>query len=216
MRSRSYNHNLISYITKKDLNKTLLDHSSQIRHFAYIRHDKDEGEKKHWHLILVLQDAKSDSAVRKWFPSSHGNTLSQETVDLASSFVYLTHSDDLSKEKGKFQYPLDSVVTDDLDWWTFRTSDKSNAKRRFSAERFVFDILDGVSKRELLARYGREFVLNYPKYAEVAKMLRAEQTYQRIQETGSDVPEVLAPLAKSTPTPFDDDLIALEKELTED
>ena len=89
----------------------------KITHYALILHDKDidengEPKKPHYHAVLEYKNAKSFNALKNEFKGAHIEPIAQ----LTASYKYLLHMTEKAKEEGKFQYELDSIITNDLDY----------------------------------------------------------------------------------------------------
>lgn len=168
---RRRNFALISYVSESELKDTLNSHSDDIKHFAYIKHDKDIEDNKpvtpHWHIILHFFNPHLMSAVKSWFRQfSTQNTLVQEVKDLGALVEYLTHEDNPEK----YHYPKDDIKTDDRDW-LFSCDDDTS-----SSYEILNSILLGLSYRELAKKYGREFIINHEKYINLAGRIELQES----------------------------------------
>ena len=103
---RSRLHSIVTYANKKQVENVISQHSSSIRAFCYILHDKDETA-SHIHLVMRTYSAWSESAICKWFKGlkdskkEEVNTFSEPVSDPTAIIAYLTHSDHESCKKGK-------------------------------------------------------------------------------------------------------------------
>lgn len=176
LRSRKFS--LVTYLNESQLCGVLLQHSHQIRSYAYAYHDKDiaeTGEFKilHCHVVLVLYNATSLSAVLRWFDyltdegGRNVNTLGEYCTDIYSQFDYLTHR----HNPDKFQYSSDIVKSDDLKFW--------NAVEESSFDNLTlatFSYLDSnLPLRDLVKIYGRDFIIHYRTIKELSEDIRLEQ-----------------------------------------
>lgn len=169
---RSRNYALITYHSEEVIKSVLAEYSSRIRHYAYIKHDKDtkddgSPQEVHHHILLQFTNALTLSACRKLFPIGQ-NTLGQAMRDKADCFKYLDHSD----LPDKFHYDHSLIVSDDIKYWESTQSGEADEKTMSVLD----DMIAGVSLRELVRRYGRDFVINYQRYREFAQMLRRVET----------------------------------------
>ncbi len=169
---RARNYALITYHSEEVIKSVLSEYASRIRNFAFIMHDKDTKEdgslqEVHFHVLLQLTNAMTLSAVRKMFPVGQ-NTLGQIVRDKADCFDYLDHAG--CPEKYHYDHSL--IVSNDLAYWEGLQSGEADDKTLSLLD----DILEGVSPRELVRRYGRDVALNFYKYREFAKMMRRLET----------------------------------------
>lgn len=166
-----------SCITYHDLEtvKSVLNvYSSCIKHYAGIVHDKDYKEdgtlkEKHIHLIISFYNARTISAVRKLFPDNQ-NTLAQSVHDIVSCFEYLTHEN----EDEKVRYDESAIFADDLDYWKRISTVGERDDKTLS---ILEDIIKKVRLRDMVLRYGRDFVINMAKYYQFARMLEKDDDY---------------------------------------
>ena len=143
----------------------------RVRHYAYIVHDKDldkEGKvkEKHLHILLQLNNAMTLTAVRSLFPVG-ASTLAQPVFDKADCFNYLTHKD----KPDKYQYPDTDIVADNIEYWKGLQKGECDDKTMC----IIDDICANVPYRLMVSRYGRDFVINYAKYAQMATMILDEE-----------------------------------------
>lgn len=164
---RSRNFSLTSYLTESQIQMVLLEHSSQIRTYAYALHNKDINEDKspkdeHYHIILVLYNATTITAVRRWFKGytdnkgEEINTLGQICKDIFNAYDYLTHSTKQAITDGKYQYTKDIVKSNDYNY--FKASTESEFDNMTLA---IIDMLNNVPLRILFKKYGRDFIIHY-------------------------------------------------------
>lgn len=170
---RVRNYALITYHAKEVIEEVLkeLVKSGRVRHWAYIIHDKDKDEngelkEKHIHILVQLNNAMSLSAVRALFPVG-ANTLAQPMYDKADCFNYLNHKD----KPDKYQYPDEDIKADNMDYWKGLQKGEADDKTMC----IIDDILSNIPFRVMVSRYGRDFVINYGKYASMAQMIRDEE-----------------------------------------
>lgn len=170
---------LVTYIDKEPLER-FLRRSAWIQHFAFITHDRDlldDGtpKEKHTHVILYTYEAKTSTAIKKNFDrysqelvlgttKEAQNTLVQKCNDIISQFRYLRHLDDTEK----VQYEHCEVVTDNDIYWNdlCRTNGMNDSSVNTGLQMFD-DMLDGVSTREMIMRYGKEYIYHARSFKEV-------------------------------------------------
>lgn len=178
---RRRNFALISYVSESELKDTLNCHSDDIKHYAYIKHDKDIEDNKpvtpHWHIILHFFNPHLMSAVKSWFKQfSTQNTLVQEVKDLGALVEYLTHEDNPEK----YHYSKDDIKTDDRDW-LFSCDDVSS-----TSYDIILSILNGLTYLELAKKYGREFIINHDKYLKFVGLVESQNTLESLKNLIND------------------------------
>lgn len=152
----------ITYLNEIQLKCCLLQHSNQIRVYAYAFHDKDKREdgtlkEPHFHLIIVTHTTCSLSAIRRWFSGyvdKNGDitTTAQKCSDVFMMYDYLTHKHD----KDKYQYSSDIIQTNDKDY--FKASEQSEYDNVTLAAEML---IKGAKVREVGRIFGRDFILHY-------------------------------------------------------
>lgn len=145
--------------------------SPWIQHFALCTHNRDyeaDGKQKqlHTHVILYTFNAHSSSGIRKNFDVFSAeyysklklepqNTLVQDCHSVVSQFRYLRHLDDPDKTP----YEESEVITDNAQYWKelCKTNGMNDGAVNTGLQMFD-DICDGVSTREMILRYGKEYI----------------------------------------------------------
>lgn len=146
-----------------------------VRAAVYIVHDKDKNDdgtdkEKHIHIMLCTNNAATLGQVRRWFPSNQ-NTLGQVLNDDEQMLRYLTHKDNPEKA----QYSDEEVITFGEGREPFLRAALSSGRSTETIENLIDDINEGVSRRDMLRRYGRDFVINEGTYRRFANSLRMEE-----------------------------------------
>lgn len=153
--------------------------SPWVQHFAMCTHTRDvkeDGSPKdvHTHIILYTYNAHTASGIRKNFDTFSAelymgkqeqieHTLVQECHSVASQFRYLRHLDDPDKA----QYEEIEVITDnDIYWKDLCRTNGMNDSSFNSGLQMFDDILDGVSTREMIVRYGKEYIYHSHSFKE--------------------------------------------------
>lgn len=194
---RNRNFACITYLNETALKLVLLLHSHQIRVYAYAYHDKDTYEddvideesgevvhekgnlkEPHYHILLILNNCNTLSAVRRWFygykdkDNKDINTLVQVSRDKYFSFDYLTHNTAECMRQGKYLYPSDIVVSNDINHF------KGHYSADFdSAQLILLDFLKGTPYKEMAMKYGRDFILNFEKYKTFATEMHFHEKF---------------------------------------
>lgn len=164
--SKFRNWRLTSYLNENQIREVLDEHSTQIKAFAYILHDKDltdKGEPKapHYHILLCLHHGNSLTGILRWFDGFEDdngndiNTLGKVMNNRPGAFAYLTHNTCASQDK--YQYPETDIVSYNPAF--FEIDDDDNKVDTLSAA--LTDMLDGVPLNEIRSKYGRDFILHY-------------------------------------------------------
>lgn len=171
-RSRSFE--LLTYIDIDDVRRYCL--RDNVSNYAYIVHDMDvydedikdvdgnvvhlKGDKKepHTHVVITFKEARTLRAVSKDFSQFEQNTRSIITKDLERSLMYLTHE----FEENKYKYSRDKVTAT---YAYFNGSSSGTADN--VAVQILNDMDDGISPREMVRRYGRDYVIHFKQYREM-------------------------------------------------
>ena len=154
-----------------------MKHINSIRAFAYIHHDKDETE-PHYHIVIRTHSAWSAAMIENWFKGltdKEGvaiNTYCQPVGNMNALEEYLTHSDIESQEKGKHRYKR----TDIKDHGLWDIVPKTESKD--SSYDIINDILCGMSIRQLVIRYGRDYVYHRTQYQDIVNEIRQDEGYK--------------------------------------
>lgn len=74
--------------------------------WAYILHDRDEGKKTHWHVMLSFIKPKNTSTICNAFRCNE-NQIERIKTKWVNALAYLTH--DTKTSKDKYQYPKEDV-----------------------------------------------------------------------------------------------------------
>lgn len=157
----------ITYLSEDQLKVCLMQHSSQIRVYAYAHHNKDlkeDGTPKqpHTHLIIVTYNPCTVSAIRRWFSGyvdSNGEitTTAQICNDVFSSYDYLSHNTKECREQGKYIYDKSIIKTNDKSGY-FRGSAESEYDNITLATEML---LKGEKVQDVAKIFGRDFIIHY-------------------------------------------------------
>lgn len=147
-------------------------------HYALSLHDKDineDGELKKPHIHCILRFGKQYTCNR--IMNMFGEKMARPLIFIEDEFCryydYLTHKDEVDK----YQYPEDQIVTDDLSYWKreYDNHIRSPTDNDNVAENIINDMIATLPTRELVKKYGREIVINYKSYRNIAGMIYYEE-----------------------------------------
>lgn len=200
---------IVSYASIDDIKEICAEHNDQLIGWATIEHNRDEdenGNDKAWHrhLVLYCKRSMSPDTIKKWFvhckdaKGEFANTLVQykhtcrkqdgtveeQTIDLAGATFYLVHEDKQGKPLApKWHYSWDEVFGNNIDVlknWTYGT--KETTERKDNTFEILEQVIAGVSPYELAKRYGRDYIMNFRKYVDLATCICEEAYYQEQQK----------------------------------
>lgn len=159
---------LVTYLSEEEIVSVLNNHSSSVVAYAYIYHDRDNVE-PHYHLVLRLSSSWTSSAVLKWFKGFPQNSFIQIVHDRSAIVQYLTHEN----ESDKFHYSQSDIVDAGL------SDICSSSEADNLGLDIVEDIVSGVPTRELVRRYGRDFIIHSASYFVISDMIMKEEGLKR-------------------------------------
>lgn len=149
--------------SRRSIDFALKSKSDLIRSYAFICHDSDvddsgELKKMHYHVIIRTKNPYKLSTVHRWFINDDGNLdgLCEVCHSPVDMFRYFTHID----YPEKYQYNVDDIITNDINF--FSGNSKSD-----SLVDALNDMLSGVSVKQLVYIYGRDFIIHYSKLREI-------------------------------------------------
>lgn len=189
---------LTSYVDPTEL-RNFLSRSPWAQHWAMCTHDrdiKDDGSVKetHTHIILYTYDAKTSSAIKKIFDRHSSdyyngkgdaqNTLVQVCNDVVAQWHYLIHKYD----KDKAQYSPNERICDNSAYWLelCKTNALSDSALNTGLQMFD-DIVDGISTREMICRYGKEYIYHARAFKEcVADSIRDGSAHDELEKANKE------------------------------
>lgn len=213
---------LMSYATVEQIDEVLKEHQMDCKAYAYIEHNRDvheDGTKKpcHTHIVVYTATSKSEISVRNWFKGctdekgerantfcetqrecKHSDgTTTYENVDLVGVTCYLVHEDKQGNPlPNKYHYKWDDVVSFNLQ--TLRTFYEQWGRK--PKEDNTFEILEallgGASLLQLARKYGRDFILNYKKYQDLAQVCYSEFFDEKEQEQAIETVQEIGEIAE--------------------
>ena len=160
--------------------------------FAYVLHNKDttdDGSRKEPHFHVVLQSTawRTAISVKNWFSATRdfkgelANTFVEcthkriekgqeiiEKVDRHGATCYLAHEDKDGKPlANKHHYGWDDVVAKNID--ILKTPVQSGRKPKEDCTFKILEkVMNGINFFDLAKEYGRDFILNWTKYRDLA------------------------------------------------
>lgn len=167
MNDRCYNFFVMTYLKPEDFLPTLK--RDCVKHYAYIHHDKEDCE-PHFHIILLLNNAKTKSAVQRMFPT-HQNTFAEVLLDKGFAFDYLTHENEPEEVP---RYDKKDIVTDNFNYFYDICTGNEKEDKDEKTIAIIDDILAKMPARELLYKWGRDVVINFDKYLKFADRITSE------------------------------------------
>ena len=189
--SRSRKFDLVTYIDRDSV-ISFLKKSEWVSHWAVCRHDRDinldgSPKKVHTHILLYTYDSKTSSAVNRLFDifsnelyrntdTAVQNTIVRLCNDPVAYYRYLIHADDPDKA----QYEVIERITDDEYYW--RNLDLSAGMNSVDSNKALAmfdDYIAGVPMRDMLARYGQNFLMNYHKLKTMREDFYYESHYRK-------------------------------------
>lgn len=181
---------LISYLPSTNIINDILDKKlKNIKSYAFIYHDKDiyvndilddkneilhkKGDLKvpHFHIYLKLKSSRDSEEIKRWFMPKglldvNGlpyNCLSQKVKSSVACIEYLTHKN----EPDKYQYSENDIISYNIDCVLENDAIDNSID-------IVEDMLSGFSTRELVKRYGRDFIYHYSSYSAIVAKIKYE------------------------------------------
>lgn len=158
---------------------TNTEFSTCVEHYALCMHDKDteNGKIKPSHTHVCLKFFRNER-INKLVDYFHCEAPSNCLHNARARFNYLMHDSDACRKQGKYQYPIEEVISDDINFWL----SLNNEVVENTASCILDDILAGKSERYLCNKYQDRYVLNRSKYHESARVI-AKQENLRIGDT---------------------------------
>lgn len=180
---------LVSYLPHDILQDILDTKLKQIDKYAYILHDKDvydddvvndcgdvlhvKGEVKapHTHIYLKLFESRDSGEIQRWFTKEvegvRVNCFLERVHNRVGALAYLTHR--TKKSAHKYQYPLEIVISFNLEGTELDGDCVDNSLD------IIDDILNRVPLREMIRRYGKQFIYQYKAYMFMAEQLESNE-----------------------------------------
>ncbi len=161
---------LVSYLSVEQLASLFQQKSTSIRAWVAIDHDKDNKE-PHRHAVIRTHSTWTAAQVQAWFKGyfvegKEVNTFVEVVHDRSAICDYLTHENN----PDKYRYDRGDIIDHGLD--DILPSGESSD----DTFEIVEKMLAGVSTREMVRLYGRDFLYHYGSYALVVERIRQEES----------------------------------------
>lgn len=172
-KNRYYWFSLMSYLSEENIKSVLSFYSFKIRQYAFILHDKDVKDngdlvEPHYHIVIYTNNAMTCSAVLKLFEGHSENTFIEVVRNKSAINDYLIHKD----KNEKYQYPVSDITYSDKKYFDNLSNDYSDSAE--NTLNICLDLIDRVPYVEMIMRYGRDFVINYKRYSDMADLIKKE------------------------------------------
>lgn len=136
-----------------------------VQDVAYIFHDRDEGKKEHYHVVLMLNRSRRIQDIINFLKRNffEGNVLYEPVRDGAAVFEYLTH-DTKGNENKAIYFPHEIHSSISRDEWIDLYSDVGSAKQTEKEDRVLsayIDLVSGIDVDSCARKYGRDFIIHY-------------------------------------------------------
>ena len=133
------------------------------KNYAYIYHDKDNNE-PHYHYLFQLKNNTTHSA----FLCAYNIKMHSEVCGSPlGAFEYLTHKN----HPDKYQYNLDDIVALDFNKFLSLSSSGNDNNNNLRTMDLLQDIVNNIPLDEMVYKYGRDYVLNFKKYQDFARLM---------------------------------------------
>lgn len=166
---------LVSYHDTEIINYILNKNADKIYKYAYINAYRDIDLEKggikqaHHHILIRTYNTYTVKSIRNWFklPNNPTNTLGQVVSSGDDIKDYLLHIK--CPEKGL--YSVNEIVSNDWQWFC-KSVDNTPAQCLFE------DVLNGLDYHTLVKKYGREYIINFRKYHELAYYIKHNKKFE--------------------------------------
>lgn len=167
--------------------------SDYVEHYAICTHDMDNSP-IHTHVLLKFY--RNQSYITNIVEYFHADNISDPIHKIRHCWDYLRHDSKQCRKEGKFQYKMEDVITDSVEFFENFVGNDDNYN---VALQIIDDILNDVKERDLVSRYGREYILYRQRYHDTARII-ASQESEKLKdiEIHSITADVLAVYDKRT------------------
>lgn len=127
-------------------------------------------KKVHTHIVIIFENRVRGSRLVRLFNSTEIRNIITNK-QLVGSYLYLTHESEKAIREKKVKYERSKrQYYNEQFFLTIEDYQSTN-----TALDIIDSIISGCSHRELVARYGREFVYHYSHYVSMAQKIEIEQ-----------------------------------------
>lgn len=136
---------------------------SNCKNYAYIFHNKD-GNEPHYHYLFQLKNNTTPSA----FLNAYNIKMHSEVAySPLACFEYLTHKNNPEK----IQYSFDDIVALDINKFLSLSASGNEDNKNLRTYDLLQDIINNIPLEEMVFKYGRDYVLNFKKYQDFARLM---------------------------------------------
>ena len=175
---RGSNYDVVTYLSEEEILSLLK--SIGVERYAYLTHDKDlnaDGtlKKSHTHLVLCFSVRKRATNLVRLFNTTELRVIETEK-QLKGSFKYLTHETESAIKQGKVKYEKSKLRCNDLEYF----DNLSDCELSVDNSLDIVDKINmGVSTRDLVRQYGKDFIFHYGNYRAIAEQIFYEDNLNK-------------------------------------
>lgn len=151
---------------------TNTEFSTCVEHYALCTHNKDIDNGKatisHTHVCIKFFRNERINKLVDYFHCEHPSNCIHSAK---ARFNYLTHNSDTCRKQGKFQYSIEEVMSDDINFWL----NLPNEVVDNSPITIIEAIIEGKSERFLCETFGDRYIYNKSKYRDCAYQICSEE-----------------------------------------
>lgn len=138
---------------------------TSVQDVAYILHDRDEGKKEHYHVVLMLNRSRRIQDIVNLMKKNFfaGNVLYEPVRDGAAVFEYLTHETKGNENKSVY-FPHEVKSSISREEWLQLYSDVGTAKQSEKDDTILLaytELIAGLDVESCARKYGRDFIIHY-------------------------------------------------------
>lgn len=186
---------VVTYTSHYHIENVLQRWSNYIKEYAWIYHDRDtytqedvedfkssnpsvdcpfnEGDLKvpHKHILLVFWQTMRSSTILNWFADPYcgqNSRINRIQGSLADAYAYLDHRN----RPDKFQYPSQAIICSSREFWEDLDDYSDTVDPLRDA---LFERLEGVPYKDLVLRYGRDFIIHSSSVDYCVKTIQKEE-----------------------------------------
>lgn len=162
--------------------------------FVFILHDKDMDEngelkKQHIHSILRFPSPIYPKTVKNYFGELLAAPALYADSELVRYLDYFIHKDE---PENKHKYDPKEVIYSNKEYWEreYRNHCRDPTQGNI-AYQIICDIISKRPFRDMVCAYGREFVVNYEKYARMATRIQeSERLSYGLEEAEDNIDDI--------------------------